>query len=319
MIKITPGIVILFLLFLASLIYIISSEINYYSNPIKALSYEANLIEISKSSLEYTCPRPEDDTRFAPNQYIEYAIDVVFLKDKSKELRNISIDTISITMNSVLNTGNMGIIIRNVDTLELDYITTGLYYDKVLKYADDYYDSDNAFIMVVVPEYVVFEEQIDARGRIKPVHGKALSMESNTFFVRDNVAYTQVTTHEFMHCFGIRHIFQEPDYSKDGYSYEEGDYICDTPKSNGLMGVSRTCTPFPKEDSIYTRKELEVLVHNVMSYSPIHCLNSITIDQIRKMRNETTASRSIRRLIYNVNTVDKLSKKSAIKLLYESN
>jgi hypothetical protein len=102
--------------------------------------------------------------------------------------------------------------------------------------------------------------------------------------------------HEIGHCLGLFHTHQ-PDTTA-GNTAVSGDFVCDTPASESLLGtVDRECNYIGKLE--IDPIEIELLKRNLMSYSYPTCREEFTEGQIKRMRWVIAQSRDLRGALMN--------------------
>lgn len=110
--------------------------------------------------------------------------------------------------------------------------------------------------------------------------GKANKIPGYSFGVKQPYLKTHphILSHEMGHVLGLYHTHQ-PDSSIRGNTSQTGDKVCDTPKSQSLLGhVTDKC-----EVASFMNID-RVLVSNYMSYVPDQCRKNFTKGQIERMK-----------------------------------
>jgi len=110
--------------------------------------------------------------------------------------------------------------------------------------------------------------------------GKANKIPGYSFGVKQPYLKTHphILSHEMGHVLGLYHTHQ-PDSSIRGNTSQTGDKVCDTPKSQSLLGhVTDKC-----EVASFMNID-RVLVSNYMSYVPDQCRKNFTKGQVERMK-----------------------------------
>lgn len=110
--------------------------------------------------------------------------------------------------------------------------------------------------------------------------GKANKIPGYSFGVKQPYVRTHphILSHEMGHVLGLYHTHQ-PDDSPKGNTSQTGDRVCDTPKSQSLLGqVTDKC-----EAASYMNVD-RILIDNYMSYVPDQCRKNFTSGQIERMK-----------------------------------
>ena len=108
-----------------------------------------------------------------------------------------------------------------------------------------------------------------------------------SLFIRDNVKFTKILSHEVGHVFGLKHTFHANDLNNNGLNCGTGDGIPDTANVTSLAKVGNsTCTLYIPEvvANNLTEEQKRNIVENIMSYSPPQCLLEFTEGQAQAVR-----------------------------------
>lgn len=122
--------------------------------------------------------------------------------------------------------------------------------------------------------------------------GAAADVPSKDFAVERAYVLTSTVAHELGHCLGLLHL-HEPDTSATGYNSESGDKVCDTPKSIAYaQSISKLCSGVING---HTESESFVILHNILSYSYLHCRDQITYQQAQRIRRTVELNKELRK------------------------
>lgn len=135
--------------------------------------------------------------------------------------------------------------LNSVDTIYDDKVVSSpVNYKNYLSYINQK-RGGNSIIQVVFPDETEFVQEYEGDTKKYHIHGAALYLGSDIYFVRDGRCDTDTNPHEKGHCFNLLHTFQEPDDSPDGLTCVSGDFIVDSTnprktgkKTNNFLGYN---------------------------------------------------------------------------------
>lgn len=105
--------------------------------------------------------------------------------------------------------------------------------------------------------------------------------------VDSDFAATHITSHEFGHCFGLRHTHNMSSVPENSSNCDiAGDEVCDTPIDPELSPINMIGCTYIGGGGYFPD------TNNIMSFTPANCMEHITIGQEMRMR-EFMASNSI--------------------------
>lgn len=114
----------------------------------------------------------------------------------------------------------------------------------------------------------------------------ALAIKSDGVAIQKIFISSNTLTHEIGHCLGLYHTHQNASIGNinNENGYYSGDLICDTPATGDISGlIDANCTKASTKEPI-TDKNMEIIIHNYMSYVNKACRKEFTKDQIDRMR-----------------------------------
>lgn len=266
------------ILFLIPLFLIVSC----YQSPIVLGELELDIME--GAEIFYIGCDVNDlvETHFLRTDLLTFNTRVTVVSDSTTTVDSSTVDGIMDILKADLLQHGVHFHLMQTDTLMLKDVFRPMYYKDLLKVVMKKSKGDRTFLnIVVVPQGVRFKEE-ENLPPMRKIQGAALHIPSTIMFIREEVSHTSITTHEMLHCLGLYHMFTRPDDSEKGYDSSTGDFVCDTPKSDGGAKISLSCNYFPV-DSNYTLEEMELMATNYMSYSPAHCLDTMTVGQVDKV------------------------------------
>lgn len=223
-----------------------------------------------------------DELFFDSKEYLEFPITTVFVKPDSSYTFDVDFNKSENFLDSIYQKAHIDFsYTKTVEIVDTNIVNKVVNYKNYLSLLDQTY-GENSLVKVVFPTETLFIQEFEGNKRTGVIHGAALTIGANTYFVREGNFHNGIDAHELGHVFSLLHLFQQPDKSERGFSCNTGDHVIDTPNEI-LVELSE--------------EEQEVYNSNIMSYSDPLIINSLTEGQSDRVRKHIEITPSKRKII----------------------